>query len=149
MKYLTIILAGISMSGALADVNAQTPCNLDWSTVAEYNRYEDKATGKWALLIVPPKTSVACLKAFAEKLHGDNPDVQFEFFDAQGPELLQYFSWASNGMKEGDPYPEKWLSKHNVATLQPMSDGVPCARWQLFDRDHNSLAKFDRIKCGL
>ncbi|HBB89097.1 MAG TPA: hypothetical protein DC047_15940 [Blastocatellia bacterium] len=148
MKLPTRALAVVIVLAVLpAAANPQTS-GCAFSSIGEYTRYES-AGDTWVVLVAPEKLTRACLIDFASRFHQEYPEQQFELFDATGPELVKYVRWASAGVRESDllPYPEKWIRKHQIASLQPMSDKLPCALWQLFDRDYNSLAQFDRVKC--
>jgi len=120
MKILTRAFALCILAGALAaSVVSQQPCNF--SSITEYQRYE--SDGQWVVFIVPAKLKRECLIAFAKKAHADQPGARFEFFDATGPELNQYVLSASHGLDDAYFYPEKWVGKHEVASLYVFSDG--------------------------
>jgi hypothetical protein len=148
-SFVRSLAIGIFASGLANAVVAQSPkksCLLNSQTVVSVQRYEFGGF-TWEIAALPPKTSQECLLSYVTELHKNRPDIRFEFFDANAPALSAYARWAANGMNDGERYPEKWVQKHQIATLQPLSDGIPCGLWQLLDRDHKSLAKFDRIKC--
>src|SRR2546426_3300343 len=117
----------VTLIGA-ATLNAQTRCILNQSTVIEYDRYQHIGV-RWIVLVVPAKTARECIIEYASKLHKENPRQQYEFFDYASPELAQYVRWAGHGMSDDYPYPEKWVAKHHVATLQVFAERQ--CRWTL------------------
>jgi hypothetical protein len=140
-KLLPLLFILSSLAGA-----ARAQCNLDARTVAEYDRYHSK-DATWAVLIIPAKASRDCLVAYIRDLHRDNPDLRFEVFNLAAPELAQYVRWAANGMRDDYFYPEKWLSKHHVATLLPfIGTGPSDCEWTLEFEKSESI-QIDRGRC--
>lgn len=141
-----VIIACLALAGAAVSQSKPATCAPDSIPVTEFDRYQ--ALGeKWIVLIVPTKLKKECLVALAGELHKSDPKARFELFDARGYELRQYINWASGGMKDRDPYPDAWMKKHTVASLQPMSDDKPCAIWSVLDRSGDTIATFERIDC--
>lgn len=120
MKFLTPLLSACILAGALAvAANAQAPC--DFSSIAEYNRYE--SDGQWTVYIVPKNIKRQCLISFTQKIYTDMPGARFEFFHGKGPELDQYIRSAVNGLNDSHPYPEAWMRQHHLATLYVFTTG--------------------------
>ena len=148
LKPLTTLFLLIGLTGTLATTaHSQSSCDKILLSIREYARYE--YAGSWMVLVTPKKPSYECLTDLAWKVRNQYPSHRFDLFDASGPELDQYVHWAKGSVSERAerPFPEKWIRKHQIAAMLPVSDGMPCPRWQLFDRDYKSIAQLDRVRC--
>lgn len=148
MKLLTALFLLFGLTGTFATTaHAQSSCDKLLTSIREYARYE--YSGSWMVLVAPKKLSHECLTDLAMKFRHQYPSYRFDLFDATGPELDQYVHWARGSVSERAerPFPDKWFRKHQIAALLPLSDGMTCPRWQLFDRDYKSIAQFDRVRC--
>ncbi len=136
--YISAILAGFAISDT---VEAQN-CDVSRLAISEAGRYESRGA-TWAAIVVPSKLQRECLIELARSLHKSDPKTRFEFFDAGGKELSQYIYWSKNGMNDSDPYPDKWMSKHNLATLMVTGEGYAGeCRW-LLHFEHGEDVKFE------
>ena len=148
MKLLTALFLLFGLTGTLATTaHSQSSCDKILLSIREYARYE--YAGSWMVLVASKKPSYECLTALALVFRRQYPSHRFDLFDASGPELDQYVHWAKGSVSERAerPFPEKWIRKHQIAAMLPVSDGMPCPRWQLFDRDYKSITQLDRVRC--
>jgi hypothetical protein len=148
MNFLTRVLAACIIIGALAVAlfgQAQTDC--DFNSVTEYQRYQ--SDGEWIVFIVSSKLKRECMISFAKKIHDQLPVTRLEFFDAKGPELDQYILSASHGLDETYFYPERWLGKHQVASLYVFPDGhgPSDCEWTLMFEKKGADASIGRGPC--
>ena len=149
LKLRTTLFVLFVLTGLLAiTAHSQTSCDKVITPISEYARYE--YAGSWVVLVAPKKLSRGCLNDLTRRFRYKYPSYRFDLFDSSGPELDQYVRWAKSSESERAhlPFPEKWFHKHQIAALLPVTDGSPCARWQLFDHDYKIIAQFDRVRCG-
>ncbi|MGH9931217.1 MAG: hypothetical protein ACREA9_18570 [Pyrinomonadaceae bacterium] len=138
------LTAFIGISAA-ADVQTKKCESLP---VSEYARYQGPLDDHWEVLVIPPKTSRECILDLIRKLHQQEPKVHFEIFDSD-QELVHYVRWAKAPAREQDSlfYPNKWIAKHNLASLYSFSVGPPPqCEWTVKFRNGDDV-KLDRVDC--
>lgn len=145
-RFQMLIAAGAMML-ILPNVLAQNKA-CDVLQVTEHARYDGPLGDRWAVLIVPANTSRECALDLIRKLHQNEPKVHFELFDS-GEELVHYVRWAKASVREQDSlfYPEKWIEKHNLASLYLFTLGpLHECEWTVKFRKGDDI-KLDRVDC--